>query len=305
MPLRLGVNIDHAATLRQARYARDPGSILVEPDPVEAALIAEQAGADGITAHLREDRRHIQDRDIFRLKECLKTKLNLEMGNAPDRLLSTLNANPTYRRLFGQAFPGGGDTITADEVYAALAAFQTTLVSLNSRYDRYAHGYAAALTDREIAGLNVFRSFVARCAECHTPPLFTNGQVAVIGAPEPVGQAFDVGAEKTFGAVKLRGGFKVPTLRNIALTAPYMHSGAFGTLRETVEFYNKGRGNAVPPGMTLYLHWHISSPNLTEFEVDLLVDFLQTLTDETFKPEIPRRVPSGLPPRDNPRGFRS
>jgi pyridoxine 5-phosphate synthase len=84
MPLRLGVNIDHVATLRQARYARDPDSILVEPDPVEAALIAEKAGAEGITAHLREDRRHIQDRDIFRLKETLKTKLNLEMGNAPE-----------------------------------------------------------------------------------------------------------------------------------------------------------------------------------------------------------------------------
>ena len=83
MPLRLGVNIDHAATLRQARYARDPQSTLAEPDPVEAALIAEQAGADGITAHLREDRRHMQDRDIHRLKESLQTKLNLEMGNAP------------------------------------------------------------------------------------------------------------------------------------------------------------------------------------------------------------------------------
>lgn len=84
MPLRLGVNIDHAATLRQARYARDPESLLAEPDPVEAALLAEQAGADGITAHLREDRRHMQDRDIFRLKESLQTKLNLEMGNAPE-----------------------------------------------------------------------------------------------------------------------------------------------------------------------------------------------------------------------------
>ena len=82
MPLRLGVNIDHAATLRQARYARDPDSILIEPDPVEAALIAEKAGADGITAHLREDRRHIQDRDIFRLKEKLKTKLILAISNA-------------------------------------------------------------------------------------------------------------------------------------------------------------------------------------------------------------------------------
>ena len=94
MPLRLGINIDHAATLRQARYARDPDSILVEPDPVEAALIAEQAGADGITAHLREDRRHIQDRDIFRLKEKLKTKLNLEMGNAPEIVRIALQVKP-------------------------------------------------------------------------------------------------------------------------------------------------------------------------------------------------------------------
>lgn len=94
MPLRLGVNIDHAATLRQARYARDPESILVEPDPVEAALIAEKAGADGITAHLREDRRHIQDRDIFRLKESLQTKLNLEMGNAPEIVAIALEVKP-------------------------------------------------------------------------------------------------------------------------------------------------------------------------------------------------------------------
>lgn len=94
MPLRLGVNIDHAATLRQARYARDPDGILVEPDPVAAALTAEQAGADGITAHLREDRRHIQDRDVLRLREALSTKLNLEMGNAPDIVAFALAVRP-------------------------------------------------------------------------------------------------------------------------------------------------------------------------------------------------------------------
>ncbi len=94
MPLRLGVNIDHAATLRQARYARNADSILVEPDPVEAALVAEKAGADGITAHLREDRRHIQDRDVFRLKETLRTKLNLEMGNAPEIVAIALEVRP-------------------------------------------------------------------------------------------------------------------------------------------------------------------------------------------------------------------
>ncbi|HEX7374646.1 MAG TPA: cytochrome-c peroxidase, partial [Steroidobacteraceae bacterium] len=143
-----------------------------------------------------------------------------EMGNDPIRLLASLNGNATYRRLFQQAFgQQPGAAITAQQVYTALAAFQVSLVSLNSRYDRYVHGYDAALTPREIEGLNVFRSFVARCSECHTPPLFTNEQVAVIGVPEPRGRPFDVGAETTFHAEKLKGGFKVPTLRNIALTA--------------------------------------------------------------------------------------
>ena len=83
--LLLGVNIDHAATLRQARY-RQAGTTVggnIEPDPVALALLCEQAGADGITVHLREDRRHIQDRDVLRLRECLGTRLNLEMACTP------------------------------------------------------------------------------------------------------------------------------------------------------------------------------------------------------------------------------
>jgi pyridoxine 5-phosphate synthase len=82
--LRLGVNVDHVATLRQARYATMPESKNVEPDPVTAASICERAGAKGIVAHLRGDRRHIQDRDIERLRANIMTKLNLEMGNTPD-----------------------------------------------------------------------------------------------------------------------------------------------------------------------------------------------------------------------------
>src|ERR1700726_1971684 len=82
--LRLGVNIDHVATLRQARYATMPESKNAEPDPVTAAAVCERAGAQGIVAHLRSDRRHIQDRDIERLRENIMTKLNLEMGNTPE-----------------------------------------------------------------------------------------------------------------------------------------------------------------------------------------------------------------------------
>lgn len=220
-----------------------------------------------------------------------------EMGNSPDKLLATLNAIPAYQALFKQAYPQRQDElIQLEQVYEVLAAFQTTLISLNSRYDRYAHGYHAALSAPEVEGLNIFRSFVARCAECHTPPLFTNQQIAVIGAPEPEGRPLDVGAQITYDAPELKAGFKVPTLRNIAQTAPYMHSGRFENLREVAEFYNGGRGHAVPEGVNLQLHWHISSPDLTDYELDRLVDFLGALTDESLKPEEPDRLPSGLAP---------
>lgn len=91
MPLKLGVNIDHAATLREARYrGRSEG----EPCPVEAAAVCESAGAHGITAHLREDRRHIQDRDVLELRRRIKTRLNLEMGNTPEIVAFALKTKP-------------------------------------------------------------------------------------------------------------------------------------------------------------------------------------------------------------------
>ena len=89
--LKLGVNIDHVATLREARYrGRERG----EPDPVAAALLCEAAGAHGITAHLREDRRHIQDRDVWKLREVIKTRLNLEMANSPEIVNIALKLKP-------------------------------------------------------------------------------------------------------------------------------------------------------------------------------------------------------------------
>jgi cytochrome c peroxidase len=218
-----------------------------------------------------------------------------EMNNTELQLLQDLNSVALYKSLFNVAFPDiKSEKIVLDQVLHALAAFQSSLVSLNSRYDQYVHGYQQALTDREMKGFNVFRSFVARCSECHTTPLFTNQEIAVIGSPEPKGKPLDGGVGDIRNDPALRAGFKVPTLRNIALTAPYMHSGVFGSLHEVVEFYNRGRGHAVPENEDLLIHWHIVDPKLSKDELECLVAFLHTLTDESFKPAVPKRLPSGF-----------
>ena len=92
----LGVNIDHCATVRQARY-RQAGATTggcIEPDPVTFAVLAERAGADGITVHLREDRRHIQERDVWRLRETIGTRLNFEMACTPAMIAFALKLKP-------------------------------------------------------------------------------------------------------------------------------------------------------------------------------------------------------------------
>jgi len=115
--LKLGVNIDHVATLREARYrGRGHG----EPDPVEAARISEAAGAQGITAHLREDRRHIQDRDVWKLREVVQTRLNLEMANAPEIIEIALKLRPEIvcivpERRLEVTTEGGLDVVAAEK----------------------------------------------------------------------------------------------------------------------------------------------------------------------------------------------
>src|SRR5690242_6408635 len=115
--LKLGVNIDHVATLREARYrSRGHG----EPDPVAAAQICEAAGCHGITAHLREDRRHIQDRDVWKLREVVKTRLNLEMANAPEIIEIALKLKPDIvcivpERRLEVTTEGGLDVVAAEK----------------------------------------------------------------------------------------------------------------------------------------------------------------------------------------------
>jgi pyridoxine 5-phosphate synthase len=127
--LKLGVNIDHVATVREARYrGRSQG----EPDPVAAALAAEAAGAHGITAHLREDRRHILDADVWKLREVIKSRLNLEMANSPEIVQIALQLTPDIVCLV----PERRQEVTTEgglDVAAARAALAETTKKLNDR----------------------------------------------------------------------------------------------------------------------------------------------------------------------------
>ncbi|MBL9128681.1 MAG: pyridoxine 5'-phosphate synthase [Verrucomicrobiales bacterium] len=122
-PLKLGVNIDHVATLREARYR---GRTVGEPDPVDAALVCESAGAAGITAHLREDRRHIQDRDVRALRARIRTRLNLEMALAPEIVDFAVAVKPDIVCLVPErreevTTEGGLDVVGQREQVAAVA----------------------------------------------------------------------------------------------------------------------------------------------------------------------------------------
>ena len=129
-PIRLGVNIDHVATVRQARLG-------VQPDPVELALICEQAGADSIVAHLREDRRHIQDYDVARLRKRLKVPLNLEMGISSEIITIALRTQPDQVTLVPEkrqelTTEGGLDVAAQfDKVQKAVKRFQAQKIAVS------------------------------------------------------------------------------------------------------------------------------------------------------------------------------
>ena len=222
-----------------------------------------------------------------------------EMRMTPEALSARLQ-NSRYAALFREAFGSRGARVTPALTQKALAEFQRTLLSFNSPYDRYVLGDRTALNKQELHGFNVFRSFITRCAECHVPPLFTNQQDAIIGAPEGEGLPFDPGIMELTGSVHMRGAFRIPSIRNVARTGPYMHSGGLGTLEEVVDFYDRGGGRALraPQGAPLEIHWHVRRIGLAPEEKLALVAFLRSLTDDSAMPRIPRELPSGLPVLD-------
>ncbi len=218
----------------------------------------------------------------------------VEMNQKPEELVTELKAVREYVALFDQAFGGqGGSAVTFENVTRAIAAFERTLLSQNSAFDRYVAGDATALTTEQRRGLTLFRSLKTRCFECHGFPTFANPDFKVVGVPAIAGQDPDAGRAEIAGGEPYRNAFKVPTLRNIARTAPYMHNGRFETLEEVIDFYSAGGG--IGAGLTLpNLDDKIRAFSLSPEERRDLISFLESLTDESAMPTIPERVPSGL-----------
>ena len=220
-----------------------------------------------------------------------------EMGETETRAVAQLTAIPEYRRLFDDAFGGvSGSSISLASITKALAAFERTQLSSRSAFDRYAAGDRSAMTVSERRGFDVFRSGQARCFECHSLPTFASPDFKVVGVPGLKGEAEDHGRGDlvTGGSSGMKGAFKVPTLRNVALTAPYMHNGRFASLPQVIVFYEKGGGpgHGVP---TPNLDDKIRPFQLTGQQTIDLLAFLNALTDESALAPVPERVPSGLP----------
>ncbi|MER3328732.1 MAG: cytochrome c peroxidase, partial [Candidatus Kapaibacterium sp.] len=208
-------------------------------------------------------------------------------------LCARMDAIPEYMRLFKKAFPeeakefeekGDQFIISRDMLGKALAAFQRELVTRNTAYDRFVMGDKNALTDNQKKGLRLFFT-KAKCSNCHNGPNFSDYKFVVQGVPQigpgkKLQAGEDFGREEFTNQVSGRFAFRTPTLRNVSLTAPYMHDGVLETLEDVVQFYNHASRPRHPRVTDDMLHPDLREPlGLTKEEVDQLVDFMHALED--------------------------
>ena len=211
-----------------------------------------------------------------------------EMHGSLSDAIAYINRNETYRLLFKKVY--NDEEISETQLKNSIAAYIRSLVAMNSRFDEFMRGKPGALNQTEIDGFNLFTG-KAKCATCHfiplfngsNPPLFDKTDAEVIGVPgnadslHPVLDT-DAGKFNLYRVELHRNAFKTPTLRNITLTAPYMHKGVYKTLEEVIEFYNRGGG----VGSGLKIENQTLPPdklNLSEYEKKSLVAFMNSLTD--------------------------
>ena len=220
-------------------------------------------------------------------------------AEAVDTVVARIRSIPEYVSLFQEAF-GPGTTVDGPRIGDAIAAFERSLVAMNSPFDRFRAGDAGALTAQQRRGLETFDD--VGCDRCHDGPMFSDFDHHAEGVPE-----HPLLAQPDAGAGRFR--FRTPSLRNVALTAPYMHNGMLATLQDVLRYYDNGRsenpnvsneqdrdrrrnGNAIARVSGQFRR----VDDMSEGEMADIIAFLNTLTDPNFDRTIPARVPSGLPP---------
>lgn len=213
-----------------------------------------------------------------------------EMDGSITKILQYVSKDKHYQSLFAQAFPSLHLTgIAEKQLTNALASYIRSLSKLNSRFDRYMRGQSEELTKQELAGFNLFMG-KAKCATCHflplfngvTPPKYISSEAEVLGVPISQNDSTvdnDIGYYAVNGIDSYQHAFKIPSVRNILKTAPYMHNGVYATLAEVMEFYNKG--GAVGVGVDLE-NQTLSGDKLllTEMEKEDIIAFLGSLESE-------------------------
>jgi cytochrome c peroxidase len=229
--------------------------------------------------------------------------VELGLKGLEGELLQRLKDVTLYRQLFAAAFPAEPDAITEDNLLRALASFERTFLSGNAPYDRFVRGEKTAMSAAAQRGELLFRSDRLKCAECHAGTLFTKF-VTFVGAPavEPDfinNGLYNLGGTGAYptpntglfaktGVPSDMGKFKVPTLRNIELTFPYMHDGSLGSLNEVIDHYAAGGrtiasgANAGNGSLNAFKDPRVSGFTISGAERTDLIAFLQSLTDSSF-----------------------
>ena len=201
------------------------------------------------------------------------------MAQTYPALFDELGAVPEYRQRFATVFPDG---ITERNIARAIAAFERTVLTFDSPFDRFRAGDKAALTSEQKQGLDLFFSPRTGCSSCHVSPLFTDNAFHNLGVPQVGPKSVDNGRSDVTHNDADVGAFKTLTLRNVERSGPYMHDGAFTTLDQVVAFYTAGGGPSPHKSPLL------KPLDLSAKEEQALVAFLRSLTDPTAGVTAPK-----------------
>jgi cytochrome c peroxidase len=202
----------------------------------------------------------------------------VEMAEQHNTVVPKLAKIPAYQKQFQLVFGAGA---SLQHIAEAIAAFERTIVSQNSSFDKHVMGTAGAMNDAAVRGMALFKG-KARCILCHNGPNFTDNTFHNVGVPQVGPLKEDLGRYMVTRAEKDKNAFKTPTLRSIVETAPYMHDGVFATLEEVIDFFDQGGGS------NAQLSPFMKPLGLAPEEKADLLEFLKALTGAPLKITLPK-----------------